>query len=477
MAELVRKSEDLLTIRLRSDMSDRGLQLTAEPLRGHSPLGEPVRMSLRHLGYSEDRRDKASSSMNFPEGGVLPPRLEALFREVARQARGDEALWLQIEYGSEILAAYPWEKQLSKKFGQAIFRIPNFARNTYREPAETDPIVFCAGTPRAKQAPEWKSALIGILGELETQQPVVLYLGKDDRWNCSDFDFPHLNIRIADLPSTSDAPEQETYISTREAISNPWLRWIILDQGRASSSSVHAIHFLCTGYAQDCNGALALPETPHFDTDSSWARFVGVPEFTAFADRLNCQISGFTALGSERWREGLRLFANELSWKRPGPLFVDFRGSHSALVYNSLLHGKVLSTDAAPELTLSVHPKAISADEMTIPVTRSFAQDSRQADFSAELTYLQSYPRQPSDVELPTEVQRVMGRLSSAKPKSVLRSAHDRGTLRAMEFLTTLTIDRATNHDNDGLDALLEDIDDSAGPETGNYGFDEGEAK
>ena len=359
MAEMVRNSEDLLTVRLRVDMSSRGLQLVADPFRGDDPIGPPLRMPLEMLGYQDRQADRYSGRMYFPDGGDRPPELSSFFRETAAQADGPEAIWLQIDYGSDILAAYPWEAHFSENTGRALLRIPNFARNTYRRADDSQPIAICAGTPHAKGAPNWERPLRALLQGLETRQPVVLYLGggtgRDIASRSENFmsGFPHLDLRIASLPDTDNAPRRETYTSSRKTVSNPWLRWILERQ----QGPVHAVHFLCTGFAQNQHGALALPESPAFDNDRNWARFVGVSEFAAFADRLNCQITGFTALGSSLWREGLRLFANELSWKRPGPILTEFNDGQAPQVYNALLNGREFSPNPAPDLTLSVHPR------------------------------------------------------------------------------------------------------------------------
>lgn len=444
MATMVRTSEDLLAIRLGVDMSSDGLRLVVDSFRGEDRLGPSASMPLAQLGYRDpqSRDSRNRNRMNFPDRDRVPDRLTEVFHDTARHADDNEAIWLQIAYGAEVLGAYPWEQVFSEKVGRALLRIPNFARNTYRRARDDHPIVICAATPRAKGAPRWEKSLKRLLNRLHTNRQIVLYVSGHQAWEILDNPvaypkgFPNLEIRIATSPEPGDAPPRETFVSSRETISNPWLRWIVDDQKLLGSGRVHAVHFLCTGYAQDTHGAVALPETPAFDNDQNWARFVGVPEFAAFADLLDCQIVGFTALGDPLWQEGLRLFVNELSWKRPGPVLTDFGSNEAVEAYDALFYG-AFSPHPNPSLIFSVHPDAVSEGDESAAVSRT-VRSLGQADFSAELSYLESRSQTARDETLPSELVRVMDRLSSAKPKSVLRSARDRGALQAMDFLTDL---------------------------------------
>lgn len=444
MAQAVRNNEELLAVRLRVEMSSKGLRLIADCFRGEDKLGSSLTMLLTELGYSEEWDEKGSNKMYLPEGGHVPPRLEEFFGDVADRLDGSEAIWLQIDYGSDILAAFPWEKNFSEQISRLMLRIPNFARNTYNRAEADESLAICAATPRAKGAPEWGRPLERFLKNLHTSQPIVLYLNHEQighvfsDWGHFREQFPHLNLRLAPQPQPNTSPQRETFISTRKDVVNPWLRWILDDQLADGAAGVHSVHFICTGYAQNRHGALALPVSPYADNDSGWARFVGASEFTTFADQLKCEMLGFTALGAPKWQEGIRLFINELSWKRPGPTFANFTGEQAASVYNALLHDQHFSTAPAADLAFYVHPKAISEEQKRVPIKRSMT-NFEKADFSVELERLQAQPRSIQGQRLPNELIRVMDQLSSAKPKSPLRSARDRGTLRAMEFLTKLS--------------------------------------
>ncbi len=446
MANVVRRTEDLLAVHMLVRMTDRGLRLLAQPYRGEDRIAEEIDMNMSHLGYVDHAQTGRRQGLLFEGNDPLPSRLKELFYQTAAHLEDDEAIWLQIGYGAEVLAAYPWEERLAEVVDRAILRVPNFARNTYRRNADEDPIGICAGSPRAKGAPSWMGHLLELLATLETDRPVVLYLDNNEgsylRENPEELHkrFPERKVHIAADPPRPEAPARRTFISQSDEVSNPWLRWILDDLRSKGAGRAHAVHFLCSGYSQGTDGALALPESPGFDRDAGWARFVGVAEFATFADQLDCQITGFTALGAPIWQQGVRLFCNELTWKRPGAVIMDHGYGQPAPAYRALLSTGHFDPQKAPGLTFSVHPKAVSETDRQVPITRTFNSHGSD-EFTFELGRLQQLSLTEETRQLPDALSRRMDRMSSSKPKSALQSARDRGAIRAMDFLSSLAPD------------------------------------
>jgi len=450
MATIIRKNEDLLAVHLSVERRRDGLQLKATLVRGEKRLRPPLSLPLKTLGYRARDQMVRAHQMSFPRPD-LPPKLYALFFEASQQASFGEPVWLQIDYGSDVLGAYPWEAKVGPEIGCTLLRIPNFARNTYVRGSSKDPIVICAATPRAKGAPDWRHAVKKLLkgfADFSLKMPIVLYVGHSDHLDAGFFeeyqdDYPELDISLAPLPPSAEAPTRERFISERETLKNPWLQWISNDLGERFNGNAHAVHMACSGYSQNAQGALALPLSPTQDEDERWARFVGVPEFSHFADALNCQIAGLTALGDKRWREGLMLFANELSWKRPGVIVLDEGDGSASRVFDALLSGGSLYSSVVTNTVISAHPQALFEDASSTSVARSARLlQAKRGGFGNSFMFLEAVEgletARTEETPLPGELMRMMDMLSSSRPKSALQAAQDQGTLNALEFLKNL---------------------------------------
>ncbi|WP_370311104.1 hypothetical protein [Sagittula sp.] len=460
MATLVRSSEHLLAVRCTVEMSQSGALLAAEPFRGEEALAEPLRVPLTDLGFPATARERQNGFR--PK---VPDALKAMFEWLGDQAGGPEALWVQLAYGAETLGAYPWEEVFSDTCGRAILRVPNFVRPGYT-PASDRPIAICGATPRAKGIEDWGDALLDLLDSLPVfeNRDIVLFHGDDmvpdpvrdlDRLGES---YPHFRFLRAALPVAAEAPARARTIPQSSEVSNPWLTWMAAALG---PEGAHAVHFLCPGYASNTHGALALPESPLFDRDAQWSRFVGAQELARFCDTIGAQLVTLTALGGPQWSTGLRLLLNELSWRRPGPVLLNLRQrDHQLAAAFHALAGEPFYPDPAPGLVFSVHPKAISAAE-PVAAFRTITRGVRTATFAPSAqpsgnTRGTGHPApfgMPEDLSpaspetqtsgsgltLPADLQRTLDQIGSARPKSRTQEARDQGALRALEFVSKLT--------------------------------------
>jgi hypothetical protein len=125
-------------------------------------------------------------------------------------------------------------------------------------------------------------------------------------------------------------------------------------------------------------------------------------------------------------------------------VIADFGGSDGAALdtaYGLLFGYRTLSPQPVPGLIFSVHPTLLheEGDDLTslrsIPRAPGLGAAAESVDFEARLS--------ASSGTVPREVARAIDRLSSARPRSPVESARDRGMARAMEFVAGLAqVDR-----------------------------------
>lgn len=433
MATAIRIQESLVTIRCSLIMEYDGARVIVELFRGGQKVGDAVRMRLEELGIDPT----PDTSNALPEGPKKPERLWDIFHKAG--SMDDGPIWLQLAYGADILAAYPWETEWSDAAEKTILRIPNFLKNTYH-PDHTRPIAICVSAPRAKGSPPWKDALHGLLGILASApgRRIVLFLGP---YELDDMDptvdtlrgrYPDLQIDLAPAPKALISAARVRGIVQSPDVQNPWAVWIA---ETLEKTGAQALHFISPGYAIGNHGALAMPESPLRNQDRNWSRFVGATELAALLDRISSPILGITGIGSLRWVTGLRLLANEVSWIRPGPVVFTRHGGPDSVnlgqAYRCLLDGYPIKDLPMHDGSFSVHPAALyEAGGSVLPdiPTRGINLQVREALLPEKVSPL-------LDHDLAPRLQRELTRLSSVRPRSEAGQAYDAGAIRALDFV------------------------------------------
>ncbi len=452
MATEVRMDGNLLTIRLTLEPGRDGLGAGAELLRGSETLFSKLRVPLEALGFAPSFGGRDAFAPERP-----PERLWELLDEAGREA-SDEPIWLQIAYGARILSAYPWERALATVAPNVpALHIPNFAR-AVRVMDPRGPIAICLASPRAKGAPDGmpqlRNALLA-LSEADLSNPVLLFgmRGQTE-------ELKHLANELAErfVDITVPAPPEDISPAARGSgiedgpeVANPWLRWMA---DVLPIDGVAMVHFVCPGFDRDGNGALALPESPLQDDDARIARFVGAEQLATFCKQIGCRIMVLSAIGAARWRAGIRLLADELSWQRPCTIVTEVGDEPSGSwprVLGALTAGRALGLGAMPELIVSTHPNTLGgvSNVETARVVRrltrtgplEFSVTALEADVQAEMSLFESL----GDTGLAREdssragsLREALDTLSNARPRSPSEAARDRGARRALEFLSTL---------------------------------------
>ncbi|EHK57118.1 hypothetical protein [Allomesorhizobium alhagi] len=420
MADMIRRDENLVAVRVARSMQRQDPKRTPDPYVDAELL----------------RGDEKFESLSVPLAalaGDMPDRLWDLFRAGADAAEGTP-VWLQLTFGVGSLASFPWEDSV-EGIGVPLLRVPNFARNGYRRDPE-GAIIICAGSPIAKDSPPMTEELLSLIRDLrEASSGKIWIFASPQDYRLRD-DLERLakdpGIVVPAPPDTVQAPARRSGISTRTTVTNPWLTWMIDALG---STKVHVAHFISPGYLSGENGALALPETPIHDRDRGFARFVGAEELATFLDTVQCQIAGFTAVGSAKWRAGIPVLANDLSWLRPGPIVAASRGEAApGRAYGALIAGFDLGDAPNPGLMFSVHPSAleITSDAMNFRTLtlgdHPIGLESSSPDYTAFV-----------ERDVPDEISSALTRLSTARPQSPAQRARTRGALNALELVARLT--------------------------------------
>lgn len=398
-------------------------------------------------------------------------------------------LWLQVGQDSAEAALLGWERAILAMTGRGTLRIPNFLKNPF-VPSPVQKIAICASEPRAKGEWDLPSEIVKLLRALKaalshrvSNCEITLFLPEDgpEGWH-QETGIPPIypwgewadlhedgsfEIRFAEPTYWGLEPIPQTRtISPAAEVTNPWLVWM-QNHYRFEESGVDAVHFLCPGYFSGGQGALALAESPQWNFDEHWARFVGQNELLSFYDSVGASIMGFTALGGSSWAEGIYRLAYDLSWARPGAIYaidpvfnyeslpVLLRGIYTefglepdpptttpAYAYPAMLQGPTgmfeLVSDQENRF-VAPHPEV--EDVLSFVTSRSTSdlidtQDSREVFLGrVSRSFDDSGEARAQQAQVQRYVAAEQARVSSVKVRSPLEKAKDSGTQLALDFI------------------------------------------
>ncbi|WP_165065752.1 hypothetical protein [Paludisphaera rhizosphaerae] len=238
-----------------------------------------------------------------------------------------EPLWIAFVSPAGLLPGHSWEAVIQPELGRPVLR------EAYLPPApipEPNPlsVVVCASAPVAKANFDVVDSISRLVAEIARAPApdVAIHVFADAAM------FSQLSGRIEGLapgrsltvyepPSTAyDTPEARMRVVDGPETQNPWLRWI--GDRLPPGEPVSVVHFVAHGYESLGLGAVALAESPTRNRDRAIARFVGPEQIAGFLTRLGAWAVGFASPRDNYSPEGLRLLADGLARRLPGPAFV-----------------------------------------------------------------------------------------------------------------------------------------------------------
>lgn len=326
MAQAVRQQHRLPALRISLVLSRSGDRVCLEPFLGRKSMGEPAYVPADSIGIQPRLRPGEYERVEFR---LDPQVVKKVLADLRGPARKTGSFWLQIERSSGTLAVVPWERLLEPFVAVPILRIPNFVVDPYYLEGRLV-LAICASSPRAKSpfpVSEYVRALVGEVQRAVVQGTIIHVFA--DREAYSELADPKKRTSasphevIVHNPATADrfgiAPTRSELADGGSAIESPWLRWI---QQELGDRRLDAAHFVCPGYFYDDRGALALAAAPSSNVDRSWSHFIGAGELASALNMLGAWAVAFSPPSGDVWALGLRLLAEQLAWKRPGPVMV-----------------------------------------------------------------------------------------------------------------------------------------------------------
>jgi hypothetical protein len=280
------------------------------------------------------------ASLCIPEDGDLPEPWDlaamakegghpALLVEFLRQIEGDRkaggALWLDFAAPSGGLPLYAWERFMDPFITAPMLRLPSNPPVQVSVRQGPLAVALCASLPRAKAAFHADDLLLrGVMAVLAAHPESHCHLFRDrpeeesgsfraqlesfagrERFTLHD---PRDAEKFGAPPRSEGGPSAEVTAS-------PWLEWM---KEALQGKTVEMVHFFCHGYLCGDYGHLAFAESPVFNRDRTWARFVGADELYRFLNHLNIPCLGMTEPPRNFSPKGLRSLTVEMARKRQG---------------------------------------------------------------------------------------------------------------------------------------------------------------
>lgn len=322
MAELVRSGYDLPTLRAQLDRTSREQAKVVVDFVWHDNAVPVMTIDPNALGVP----DKIASARDLEEKRfkITPGLADAIARIVPPPADAP-SLWLELPFPRGYLHLVPWERLLSPVLRRPLRRLPNF---TLRPQASGNSlrVLLCASQPVAKSpfpagelvveaARCWTDTLehrvaVHVFGDVTVADHARLALRGHsdvtvhDPYEAASFPLPR---RTRGLEETADE------------VSNPWLLWM---ESAAQGVAADVVHFVGHGYLSGDEGALALASSPVVNTDTRWARFIGVTQLSEFMCRVGAWSLALTGAPYNFSLAGLRDLADGTALVNPGVAFV-----------------------------------------------------------------------------------------------------------------------------------------------------------
>lgn len=364
MAGANRNTHRLATVRILLRPSRGGLNVELSSFIGKDEL-ETREVSADAIGIQSELSVRAYRNARFEvPDDVLRPIVDAF----PSGFDSSQPFWLQIGSSAGHLGVVPWEQYFQPALGRPLLRIPNFV---------ADP-VFLGGrlraaivvsSPRAKtpfSVEQYARDLISLAQQAVPQGTELHVFADQEAYNgLQALSAPPGHAVVVHDPQEADGQAEASAKlaphGLEARIDSPWLQWI---RRAAGGAALDLVHFVSPGFFRRDQGALALARSPVDNQDRRWSHFIGADELIAFLDLVGAWSVGFSPPYENVWAIGLRLLADRLAWKRPGPLFVhdSDHGTPDDLVgvYRFLFASNDEVPPVTPSLSLYSHPRRMS---------------------------------------------------------------------------------------------------------------------
>jgi hypothetical protein len=393
MAEHIRNTHELATIRVRLRPGRSGLELSFTSYLGTSEL-ERRDVPGDVVGLRPELSVQAYRSATFevPEH-VRGPLVASLLAHV----EPDEPCWLEVGASAGHLGVVPWERFFQPALGRPLLRVPNFLADPIflRERLRAALVVSspAAKTPFPVEA--YTRAVVECVQQAVPQGSELHVFADRAAFNglkSLATAPPGHSVVVHDPQEAEGYGEGGTLFTTpppnspEARLESPWLRWI---RGALGGQALDLVHFVSPGFFRRDQGALALARSPGSNEDTRWSHFVGADELIVFLDLVGAWAVGFSPPYENVWAIGLRLLTDRLAWQRPGPLFVH-DVEHGAredviAVYRYLFAAGEQAPPRTANLSLYTHPRRMQryrtspVDAYTSVTRRSFGVRSGEA--------------------------------------------------------------------------------------------------
>jgi len=363
MATIIRNLHELPTLVVDLLPSRDGGQLRLSAFRGADRL-RSFELPADGVGIRPDLSIDGYRGVHFEVPAGVTGQLADALLSTSDQ---DEPFWLQVGASAGHLGVVPWERFLQPPLGRPLLRVPNFLADPTFLTGQLR-MALVVSSPRAKTAfsvADDVRILVPLIEEAVARGTEIhVFADADAYGSLTDLDAHSGHQLHVHDPGDSDdayALDRFAHDAPEAQLESPWLRWI---RRVTDGLAFDHVHFVCPGYFQRDQGALALARTPARNDDRHWSHFVEANELTRFLDLLGAWSLGFSPPHENVWAIGLRLLADRIAWSRPGALFVHDaeHGGPSALfeTYRFLFAEPEAPPPVSPDIALYTHPRRMA---------------------------------------------------------------------------------------------------------------------
>jgi len=176
---------------------------------------------------------------------------------------------------------------------------------------------------------------------------------------------PDVTIHDPDEAAAFPLPQRTRGLEeTAEEVTNPWLLWM---ESAMEGVAADVVHFVGHGYLSGDEGALALASSPVVNTDTQWARFIGVTQLCEFMCRVGAWSLALTGAPNNFSLAGLRDLADGTALARPGVAFVHDAGLDPNMeelkAAVRMIYADDIPHSPLPSLTSWSHPASVEYPE------------------------------------------------------------------------------------------------------------------
>lgn len=269
----------------------------------------------------------------------------------------DDCLWLEHPGARGLLALLPWERWLTAALEWPVRRLPYLpSRRTVRQGLRQ--IALCCSQPASKSPLSFEevASVLAALLQADTHCRVHVFLDQQYFHRVQTALFWGERVVFHDPEAAAEyaIPKRQQRLSgeTGRTVDSPWLLWML---NALNQTALDAVHFVVHTYFAEGRGALAFAQSPVFNQDDYWARFVGPLQLSAFLDQCGAATLGLTSPSLNFSPVGARALADQVAQRRPGAVLlheseVDFVRRELVAAYGYL--AGTLAANPMPSVTL-----------------------------------------------------------------------------------------------------------------------------